>query len=144
MPSGEFQRIVKDLGTIGDTGAGPLGANIASGCTRETRRLLCHLPSLYPACKAHFRPQLPAPCLCPAPPRAAVEIGVSKDGVKFSASGDIGSANIMCRQNTHADKDVRTGGQGSWRGAVQLTKAALLPQFMPCHLLPNTTAAGAG
>ncbi|KAL4422881.1 hypothetical protein ABPG75_009078 [Micractinium tetrahymenae] len=53
MPSGEFQRIVKDLGTIGDT----------------------------------------------------VEIGVSKDGIKFSANGDIGSANVMCRQNTHADKE---------------------------------------
>lgn len=29
---------------------------------------------------------------------------MTKDGVKFSTSGDIGSANITCRQNTSADK----------------------------------------
>ncbi|PSC71363.1 Proliferating cell nuclear antigen [Micractinium conductrix] len=48
MPSGEFQRIVKDLATIGDT----------------------------------------------------VEIVVSKEGIKFSANGDIGSANVLCRHST--------------------------------------------
>lgn len=52
MPSGEFQRIVKDLSSIGET----------------------------------------------------VEVAVSKDGIKFSTNGDIGSANVMCRQNTTADK----------------------------------------
>lgn len=52
LPSAEFQRIVKDLSTIGDT----------------------------------------------------VEISVTKDAVKFSTAGDIGSANIMCRQNKTADK----------------------------------------
>lgn len=52
MPSTEFQRIVKDLSTIGDT----------------------------------------------------VEIGVTKDAVKFATNGDIGSANVMCRQNKTADK----------------------------------------
>ncbi|CAK0780320.1 hypothetical protein CVIRNUC_005011 [Coccomyxa viridis] len=52
MPSSEFQRIVKDLSTIGE----------------------------------------------------AVLISVSKDGIKFSTSGDIGSANISVRQNTNVDK----------------------------------------
>jgi proliferating cell nuclear antigen len=33
-----------------------------------------------------------------------VQISVTKDGVRFSTSGDIGSANIMCRQNTSVDK----------------------------------------
>jgi len=33
-----------------------------------------------------------------------VIIAVSKEGVKFSTSGDIGSANITCRQNTSAEK----------------------------------------
>jgi proliferating cell nuclear antigen len=37
---------------------------------------------------------------------AAVEISVTKEGIKFSTSGDIGSANIICRQNTHADKQA--------------------------------------
>lgn len=52
LPAAEFQRIVKDLATIGDT----------------------------------------------------VEVSVTKDAVQFATSGDIGSANIMCRQNKTADK----------------------------------------
>ena len=51
MPSAEFQRICRDLSSIGDT----------------------------------------------------VTISVSKDGVKFSTTGDIGQANITCRQNTSVD-----------------------------------------
>lgn len=34
----------------------------------------------------------------------AVVISVTKEGVKFSTRGDIGSANIVCRQNTSVDK----------------------------------------
>lgn len=34
----------------------------------------------------------------------AVIISVTKEGVKFSTRGDIGSANIVCRQNTSVDK----------------------------------------
>ncbi|ERM95128.1 hypothetical protein AMTRI_Chr07g30850 [Amborella trichopoda] len=52
MPAAEFQRICKDLSSIGDT----------------------------------------------------VIISVTKEGVKFSTRGDIGSANIVCRQNTSVDK----------------------------------------
>ncbi|XP_027368620.1 proliferating cell nuclear antigen-like [Abrus precatorius] len=33
-----------------------------------------------------------------------VTISVAKDGVKFSTAGDIGSANIVCRQNNSVDK----------------------------------------
>jgi proliferating cell nuclear antigen len=33
-----------------------------------------------------------------------VVVSVTKDGVKFSTTGDIGSANITCRQNTSMDK----------------------------------------
>ncbi|XP_042458241.1 proliferating cell nuclear antigen-like isoform X1 [Zingiber officinale] len=33
-----------------------------------------------------------------------VVISVTKEGVKFSTTGDIGSANIVCRQNTTVDK----------------------------------------
>ncbi|XAR65891.1 hypothetical protein NMG60_11011885 [Bertholletia excelsa] len=33
-----------------------------------------------------------------------VVISVTKEGVKFSARGDIGTANIICRQNTSIDK----------------------------------------
>lgn len=52
MSSTEFQRICRDLSSIGDT----------------------------------------------------VEISVTKDGVKFATSGDIGAANVICRQNTSVDK----------------------------------------
>ncbi len=34
----------------------------------------------------------------------AVNISVTKDGIKFSATGDIGTANITCRHNPHAEK----------------------------------------
>lgn len=33
-----------------------------------------------------------------------VIISVTKEGVKFSTGGDIGNANIVCRQNTSVDK----------------------------------------
>lgn len=33
-----------------------------------------------------------------------VVISVTKEGVKFSTRGDIGTANIVCRQNTTVDK----------------------------------------
>mmetsp|Transcript_41223 Transcript_41223/g.105424 ORF Transcript_41223/g.105424 Transcript_41223/m.105424 type:complete len:263 (+) Transcript_41223:212-1000(+) len=52
MPASEFQRICRDLSSIGDT----------------------------------------------------VNIAVTKDGVRFSTQGDIGNANISCRQNTSVDK----------------------------------------
>lgn len=53
MPSAEFQRICRDLSSIGDT----------------------------------------------------VTISVTKDGVKFTTQGDIGSANIVCRQNLNVEKE---------------------------------------
>jgi len=53
MPSGEFQRIIRDLQVLGDT------------CT----------------------------------------ISCSKEGVKFTASGDVGSGNVLVRQNNTAEKD---------------------------------------
>lgn len=52
MPAAEFQRICRDLSSIGDT----------------------------------------------------VNVAVTKDGVRFSTQGDIGNANISCRQNTSVDK----------------------------------------
>ena len=52
MPSGEFQRIVRDLSTLGD----------------------------------------------------AVEINATKEGVKFSVAGDVGSGNVTVRPNASADK----------------------------------------
>jgi len=53
MPAADFQRICRDLSSIGDT----------------------------------------------------VLISVTKEGIKFSVSGDIGSANVTCRQNTSVDED---------------------------------------
>eukprot|EP00753_Platysulcus_tardus_P022646 PLAT9854.1.p1 GENE.PLAT9854.1~~PLAT9854.1.p1 ORF type:complete len:262 (+),score=163.12 PLAT9854.1:93-878(+) len=53
MPSGEFQRIIRDYGVLGDT------------CT----------------------------------------ISGSKEGVKFSVTGDLGTGNITCKQNSSVDKE---------------------------------------
>lgn len=53
MPSAEFQRLCRDLSSIGDT----------------------------------------------------VQITVTKEGVRFSTSGDIGSANVTCRQNNSIEKE---------------------------------------
>jgi proliferating cell nuclear antigen len=56
LPAAEFQRICKDLSSIGET----------------------------------------------------VEISVTKDAVKFATTGDIGSANVLCRQNKSADSEEAT------------------------------------
>jgi hypothetical protein len=37
---------------------------------------------------------------------SAVVISVTKEGVKFTTSGDIGSANVVCRQNNNVDNKV--------------------------------------
>lgn len=39
----------------------------------------------------------------------AVVISVTKEGVKFSTRGDIGTANIVLRQNTTVDKVCSLG-----------------------------------
>lgn len=56
MPSGEFQRIVRDLASLGDT----------------------------------------------------VEISVTKDGVRFATSGDVGSASVLIREKGSVDKPEET------------------------------------
>ena len=53
LPSAEFQRIIRDLGVLGDT------------CS----------------------------------------ISVTKEGIKFSSSGDLGTGNIILKHNTTVDKD---------------------------------------
>lgn len=53
MPSGEFQRIIRDMQVLGDT--------LSISCTKE--------------------------------------------GVKFGVSGDLGTGNVLIRQNAHAEKD---------------------------------------
>lgn len=84
MPAGEFQRICKDLANIGDTGTG-----------------LCHLLLAGCACSHVASYELTEKFqLC------AVAISVTKDGIKFSTNGDIGSANVTIRQNNGVDVKV--------------------------------------
>ncbi len=54
-----------------------------------------------------------------------VVISVTKDGIKFSTSGDIGSANVTCRQNTSVDKQVRRRNLGG-AGPDDYTSGGLL------------------
>lgn len=53
-----------------------------------------------------------------------VEISVTKEGVRFSASGDIGSANIICRQNTTGGVVGQSGAgrSGTGGGPVNLLR----------------------
>lgn len=57
-------------------------------------------------------PPVPVSPSAPLPGRA-VQISATKDGVKFSTSGDVGTANITVRQNNTADKVGRLRG-GGW------------------------------
>ncbi len=76
MPAGEFQRIVRDLMVLGDT------------CEeREEEGCIC---------------ECSAPLVPPSLPSAGV-ISVSKEGIKFSVKGDLGTGNIT-RKNHIVDK----------------------------------------
>lgn len=59
-------------------------------------------------CMAAFAWLVASPATSPLMPLmlqlCAVVISATKDGVKFSTSGDVGTANITVRQNTSADK----------------------------------------
>jgi proliferating cell nuclear antigen len=86
MPSAEFMRICKDLSSIGDTGTYicfwlvyAVGYLLLLRMVGSSSCGLKHLPFV-------------------------VVISVTKEGVKFSTSGEIGSANIVCRQNQTVDK----------------------------------------
>jgi proliferating cell nuclear antigen len=83
MPSSEFSRICKDLSSIGDTG------------TPHDSPFLFH----YMFHKSSVLFLTFGRC-------TAVIISVTKEGVKFSTAGDIGTANIVCRQNKTVDKVI--------------------------------------
>lgn len=84
MPSAEFARICRDLSSIGDTGK-----------NHKPRILVTSNP---------FHLLFNSIILLLLV--LAVVISVTKEGVKFSTRGDIGTANIVCRQNTTVDKVV--------------------------------------
>lgn len=86
MPSSEFARICKDLSSIGDT-----GTVISLSDSWFHQLLIVHL-----VCGVVVN--ILAQCVL------AVVISVTKEGVKFSTRGDIGTANIVCRQNNTVDK----------------------------------------
>lgn len=78
MPANEFQRICKDLSNIGDTGTA----------------------IIYKSWPPNLKVDLNALTF-------AVSISVTKDGIRFSTNGDIGSANVTIRQNNGVDVKVR-------------------------------------
>lgn len=90
MPSAEFARICKDLSSIGDTGNFCFAQKfrgLCSACVFSFWKLIVMLRSF-----GHLVMYV------------VVVISVTKEGVKFSTKGDIGTANIVCRQNTTVDK----------------------------------------
>lgn len=82
IPSSEFKRIMNDLSSIGDQGSP--GAHFLCGLAP----ISCNSSSY---------------CIM-----RAVTISVTKDGVRFSASGDIGEANINVRPQGSSDKEDQT------------------------------------
>lgn len=82
MPSDEFAKICKDLSSIGDTGT-----------------VLFFLPPLFCSLSSF---ELLINCFC-SNGIAAVVIAVTKEGIRFSSRGDIGTANIVWRKNTSVD-----------------------------------------
>ena len=87
MPSSEFARICKDLSSIGDTG------NQLCSSALEV------FVNVWLFCWESYADN----CWCFVV-YVEVVISVTKEGVKFSTKGDIGTANIVCRQNTSVDK----------------------------------------
>ncbi|CAM6120184.1 unnamed protein product [Calypogeia fissa] len=74
-----------------------------------------------------------------------VVISVTKEGVKFTTSGDIGSADIVCRQNNNVDNTVcpepvsSLSSHSSSSEAVSLTIALqYLNSFTKATTLSNT------
>lgn len=100
MPSQEFARICRDLSSIGDTGE-RLKYKFYSLSTLWYNNILC------------LRSEL------------AVVISATKEGVKFSTKGDIGSANVVCRQNTSVDKVIIEFLKG-WEAFSSVTFAYFL------------------
>lgn len=74
LPAAEFQRIIRDLGVLGDT------------C--KFFIFLCWLNFIILIMTVYVG-----------------SIKVSKEGIRFSASGDLGTGNIMLKQNTSVDKE---------------------------------------
>jgi hypothetical protein len=48
----------------------------------------------------------------------SVNVSVTKDGIKFSTTGDIGSANITCRQATSVDKQAYSHLYASFQPSI--------------------------
>lgn len=110
MPSGEFQRIVRDLAVIGET--------CESLVEFEAMRLLTVRPSTS-RLRQWFRHwsmgyremSLVLTILTPHCSVCSGTIACTKEGVKFSVAGDLGKGNVTVRHNTSVEKEedqVRT------------------------------------
>jgi len=81
MPSAEFQRICRDMAMIGDSGT--LGSGGHGEPVRH--RTLTNVPALWRM----------------AP---SVTISCTKEGIKFSASGELGNGSVTLKQTANIDK----------------------------------------
>ena len=88
MPSGEFQRIIRDLAVIGET------------CKYFIIITPCFV------CGPHwFVKWLTEPCACLSINVTTGIISCTKEGVRFSVSGDLGKGNVTVRQNSSVEKE---------------------------------------
>lgn len=91
MPSNEFQRIIRDLQVLGDT------------CTSALAS--CHPPPHHHLFLSFSRVLRPPPHPLIPPITLIGTISVTKEGICFYASGDLGTGKIMLKHNTATDKD---------------------------------------
>ena len=94
MPSGEFQKICRDMTTFGDTGKKQLSF-LVFWFVLPLFVFLLHRHGLM------VRLIYPVVYI-------AATISATKEGVKFSVTGDIGNGNVTVRQNAAADKEQQT------------------------------------
>jgi hypothetical protein len=148
LPSSEYQRICRDLSSIGDTGGfmgcvggrvsglsnGGLGSSTSSSsCVATTAGAGARGPQ--PTCCCTLVLFAPAPA--PAHPLPSVIVSATKDGVKFSTTGDIGTANVTVRQNHTAEKVGALLGGAAGRRAWHVRVVACSP-LDSCELPAHT------
>ncbi len=99
MPSNEFQRICRDLGVLGDTCELPLPRRAVALCAAALRA----------SCSVCATAFLKLSWRVVHSPHTGV-IKCSKDGIKFSVSGDLGTGNITHKHGAGVAADKEESG----------------------------------
>ena len=114
MPSGEFQRIVRDLAVLGDTceSRETSADQAVTPCARVYAARLQLSVRAMPLGTCVWRWHNGRDCYPPSLNAShAGSIGVSKEGVKFHVKGDLGTGNIMRKSVRAVSRERRCAGR---------------------------------